>query len=62
MAHGGSGGADAAGEGAGELAYGHGDPYRELWEVRHVELWYHMSDAWQSTGGDCSIAQLFVSF
>eukprot|EP00903_Cladosiphon_okamuranus_P008695 g8331.t1 len=35
MSRGGSGGAGVAGEGAGELAYVHGDPYRELHEVAY---------------------------
>ena len=24
-------------DGGGDLPYGHGDPYKELWEVRHVQ-------------------------
>lgn len=46
MARGGSG-EDFAGEGADDLPYGHGDPYRELWEVRRAG----QSNSRQKCGG-----------
>lgn len=48
------GGADAAEEGADELPYGHGDPYRELLAVRHAECMNMRTweIAWHNAGGD----------
>lgn len=57
------GGADAAGEGADELPYGHGDPYRELSEVRcaeHAYAIYTSEDAWQSVGGHTASSMYVV--
>lgn len=70
MARGGSGGLEAAGEGASELPYGHGDAYRELLEVhtacRQDDMCVEVicaamrgtrkSNGWRSAGGDSSTA------